>query len=93
MKQRSKRYVDAILNGPHEDGWLCPCNDTEWADYDMLVLFLILKVLTLYKELTSDPRKYENLSTDSPPHFLKHGRRWVRLKGNGLFLTAVQICV
>ncbi|HIU31982.1 MAG TPA: glycoside hydrolase family 127 protein [Candidatus Caccousia avistercoris] len=56
LKQRGKRYVDAILAGQREDGWLCPCSDGERADYDMWALFLILKVLVLYEDLTQDPR-------------------------------------
>lgn len=56
MKQRGKRYVDAILNEQHEDGWLFSCDDTGRADYGMWALFLILKVLALYEDLTHDPQ-------------------------------------
>ncbi len=53
---RAKRYVDAILAGQREDGWLCPCADEERAGYDMWALFLIDKVLMLYYDCSGDSR-------------------------------------
>ncbi|MBR3642333.1 MAG: glycoside hydrolase family 127 protein, partial [Parasporobacterium sp.] len=56
MKARAKRYIDAILAGQREDGWICPCTDEERSRYDMWAHFLLCKVLALYEECTGDPR-------------------------------------
>jgi hypothetical protein len=56
MKARAKRYIDAILSGQQEDGWLCPCSKDERARYDMWALFLICKVLVQYHDCTGDSR-------------------------------------
>ena len=53
---RAKRYVDAILAGQREDGWICPCSDEERAGYDMWALYLIDKVLMLYYDCSGDER-------------------------------------
>ncbi len=53
---RAKRYVDAIVAGQKEDGWLCPCADEERAGYDMWALYLIDKVLMLYYDCSGDER-------------------------------------
>ena len=53
---RAKRYVDAIIAGQQEDGWLCPCTAEERAGYDMWALFLIDKVLMLYYDCSGDER-------------------------------------
>ena len=53
---RAKRFVDAIVAGQKEDGWLCPCTDEERAGYDMWALFLIDKVLMLYYDCSGDER-------------------------------------
>nr|MCR5263659.1 hypothetical protein [Clostridiales bacterium] len=29
LKSRAKRYIDAILAGQKEDGWICPCEDAD----------------------------------------------------------------
>ena len=54
--ERAKRYVDAIVAGQREDGWLCPCEDSERAGYDMWALYLIDKVLMLYYSCSGDER-------------------------------------
>lgn len=54
MISRARRYVDAILDGQCEDGWLCPCTVEERAKYDMWALFLIDKVLMLYYDCSGD---------------------------------------
>lgn len=36
---RAKRYIDGILAGQKEDGWLCPCEDGERNGYDLWALF------------------------------------------------------
>lgn len=56
MQARAKRYVDAIIAGQQEDGWLCPCTREERAGYDMWALFLIGKVLTVWYDCTEDAR-------------------------------------
>ena len=56
MKARAKKYIDAILDGQKEDGWICPCKDSERVTYDRWALFLILKVLVLYHDCTGDER-------------------------------------
>ena len=61
LKARAKRYVDAILAGQQEDGWLCPCTPEERGRYDMWALFLIGKVLALYADCSGDERVEEAL--------------------------------
>ena len=56
LKRRAKRYVDAILEGQDEDGWICPCSKEEREHYDVWAAFLICKVLTLYADCTEDDR-------------------------------------
>lgn len=56
MIGRAKRYVDAIVAGQQEDGWLCPCAESERAGYDMWALYLIDKVLMLYYDCSGDER-------------------------------------
>ncbi len=52
----AKRYIDAILAGQCEDGWICPCTQEERADYDMWGLILLSKVLVVWYECTGDER-------------------------------------
>ena len=47
---RAKKYIDAILAGQCEDGWICPCNEDERAGYDMWALLLLTKVLVVYAD-------------------------------------------
>ena len=56
MKARAKRYMDAILAGQQEDGWICPCGEKERSTYDMWALLLIAKVMTVYADYSGDPR-------------------------------------
>ena len=51
---RAKRYIDAILAGQREDGWLCPTDDVK--TYDTWALLLIAKTLTVYYKLSGDER-------------------------------------
>ena len=53
---RAKKYIDAILAGQCEDGWLCPCTVEERPTYDMWALYLIDKVLMLYYDCSGDER-------------------------------------
>lgn len=56
LKLRAQKYIDAILKGQSADGWICPCDEEERANYDVWALFLILKVLVLYEDFTHDTR-------------------------------------
>ena len=56
MKERAKKYIDAILAQQKEDGWICPCTEEERVGYDVWAVFLICKVLVLYYECTGDER-------------------------------------
>ncbi|GIN71616.1 hypothetical protein J14TS2_20910 [Bacillus sp. J14TS2] len=59
MKMRAEKYIDAIIDGQEEDGWICPCTRDERNSYDMWALFLILKVLVVYYECSNDKRVEE----------------------------------
>lgn len=85
MKQRARRYIDTILAGQQEDGWLCPCRPEERMTYDLWALFLVLKVLVLYHDCTGDERiedavyrAMKNLAghTDLVPLFVWAAGRW-----------------
>jgi len=56
MKARARRYMDAILAGQQEDGWICPCTEKERDTYDMWALLLISKVMTVYADYSGDAR-------------------------------------
>ncbi len=56
MIKRAEFYINAILAGQQEDGWLCPCSGKEREHYDIWALFLVLKVLILYHDATDDDR-------------------------------------
>lgn len=56
MIGRAKNYIDAILAGQREDGWICPCDDDQRSRYDVWALFLILKVLVVYHDCSGDER-------------------------------------
>jgi len=56
MIARAKKYIDAIIEGQDEDGWICPCKKEDRAHYDMWALYLILKVLIVYYDCSGDDR-------------------------------------
>jgi hypothetical protein len=56
MIARARKYIDAILAGQKEDGWLCPCGEGERARYDVWAAFLICKVLVMYADCSGDTR-------------------------------------
>lgn len=62
LKQRAQRYIDYIIDNQLEDGWICPSDDVDREKYDMWALFLILKVLVLYHDITRDERIEEVVS-------------------------------
>ena len=56
MIVRAKRYIDAILAGQKEDGWICPCKDEDREVYDTWTIYLVTKVLVLYYDCSGDER-------------------------------------
>lgn len=56
LKQRAKKYIDAILSFQKESGWICPCSESEIKKYDTWAVQLISKVLVVYYESTGDER-------------------------------------
>ena len=54
LKSRAKNYIDAILKGQEEDGWICPTDERN--TYDVWAVFLICKVLVLYHDCSGDER-------------------------------------
>lgn len=56
LKARAKKYIDAIIAGQNEDGWICPCPPEQRGGYDVWAAFLILKVLVEWHECTGDER-------------------------------------
>ena len=84
---RARRYVDAIIAGQKEDGWICPCADEQRANYDTWTIHLITKVLVLYYNCSGDERipdvvyrilknYYELLSADKIRLFCWGQARW-----------------
>lgn len=55
-KNRTKVYIDYIIDHQDEKGWICPGDMTDRSNYDMWALFLVLKVLVQYQEMTGDER-------------------------------------
>ncbi len=56
MIERSKKYIDAIIERQCIDGWICPCAYEERAKYDVWSAILISKVLVVYYECSNDDR-------------------------------------
>ncbi len=54
--KRGERYIEAILEKQHSDGWLCPCKKYRRKIYDLWSHLLICKVLTLYCEFTGSKK-------------------------------------
>ena len=52
----AKKYIDAILAGQQEDGWICPCSLEARKTYDMWALILLSKVLVVWYSATEDER-------------------------------------
>jgi len=61
MISRAEKYIQAILKGQQEDGWICPCAKEARPLYDIWALFLIGKVLALYCEFTDSDEAKEAL--------------------------------
>ena len=56
MMGRADKYITSIIQHQDKDGWLCPCPASERSHYDVWALFLVLKVLVQYQEITEDRR-------------------------------------
>lgn len=53
---RAKKYIDAIIANQQKDGWICPCSYEERKNYDNWAVILIIKVLYVYYQCSSDER-------------------------------------
>lgn len=56
MISRVHKYIDAIIAGQNEDGWLCPCKQEDIPAYDTWAVQLISKVLVVYYQCSGDER-------------------------------------
>lgn len=54
MISRVKKYINAIVSSQREDGWICPCEEGQKAEYDSWAVLLITKVLTVYYECSNE---------------------------------------
>ena len=54
MIMRAKKYIGAIVSAQKDDGWICPCADSERDNYDTWAVLLICKVLCLYCDCSQD---------------------------------------
>lgn len=57
MISRAKKYIDAIIEGQQDDGWIAPCKDEQRNEYDVWAVFLICKVLVLYADCAGDEER------------------------------------
>ncbi len=87
LKQRAKKYIDAILGQQCDDGWICPCTEEQRSTYDTWAVLLITKVLIVYYECSGDDRipdavyrvmkNYHDLLTGSEVSLFNWGKfRW-----------------
>ena len=51
---KANKYIDIIIKCQREDGRICPENDTDQFSNDLWSMFLILKVLTIYAEISGN---------------------------------------
>ncbi len=56
MKDRAKKYIDAILKFQKPDGWICPCEYDKRGEYDPWAIILISKTLSVYYDCSGDER-------------------------------------
>lgn len=61
LKNRADKYINAIVERQKEDGWICPGNDEDRAQYDVWAVFLIGKVFTVYWEFTGSEKVKQSL--------------------------------
>ena len=58
---KANHYMNVIITAQREDGKIAPLDDTDSFNNDIWSLFLILKVITIYGELSNDERVDEVL--------------------------------
>lgn len=51
---KANKYIDVIIKNQREDGRICPENDTDQFSDDLWSMFLILRVLTIYAEVSGN---------------------------------------
>ena len=51
---KANKYIDVIIDCQLEDGRICPPDDTDQFSNDLWSMFLILKVLTIYAEVSGN---------------------------------------
>ena len=84
---RAKKYIDAIIAGQREDGWICPCKEEDIPTYDTWAVLLLTKVLAVYYDCSSDSRipeilyrtmkNYYELLVEGKIHLFNWGKaRW-----------------
>ena len=56
LLEKANRYIDIIIDCQREDGRICPPNDTDAFSNDLWSMFLILKVLTIYADVSGDSK-------------------------------------
>ena len=56
---KANKYIDSIITSQKQDGRIAPKNDTDASSNDIWSLFLILKVITIYGDLSGDERVYD----------------------------------
>ena len=56
MMERATYYINCIIDGQAEDGWICPDDTGDRSRYDVWAKLLVLKVLVVYYEATEDKR-------------------------------------
>ena len=56
MIAKTKKYVYAIMDSQREDGKICPKDDTDNQAGDIWSMFLVLKILAIYGELSDDQK-------------------------------------
>ncbi|MDD5688308.1 MAG: glycoside hydrolase family 127 protein [Elusimicrobia bacterium] len=56
LKRKVTKWVDYILNHQHKDGWLGPVKNNKGIEYDPWPVFLVLKAMIQYQEVTKDKR-------------------------------------
>ena len=54
--ERATYYINCIIDGQAEDGWICPDDTGDRSRYDVWAKLLVLKVLVVYYEATEDKR-------------------------------------
>ncbi len=77
--KRAQRYIDGIISNQKNDGWICPCEDSERGRYDMWAYFLICKVLALYADCSGQEERIEKVLTKALKRLMFH------IRGNTLF--------